>query len=179
MSAIKIKDEIMIAKGRAAIWKILTDINSWRLWSGVIDRAVIYGQLRSGTSFKCLADKWDFDCVIEDVVSEDRFYCRGKTIGLEAAFQWELSPAGEGTRVSLVAEIDGWMARYFGKRIRAGFEGAIFTWLSSLKNNAERRAVKAEAEKRSRMSGRYPKRKISLLRPFRLLQPDRRDQEYE
>jgi hypothetical protein len=177
MSAINIKDVIIIAKNQAAIWKILTDINSWRLWSGVIDRAVIYGQVKPGTSFKCLADKWDFDCVIAEVISEAKFHCRGKTIGLDVVFQWELSGAEEETRVLLAAEIDGWMARFFGKRIRGGFEDAIFTWLYMLKSYSERGTPRSDDSRMARVSRRLSKRVFSYIHPFDLFRSNRRDKD--
>lgn len=178
MSTIEIREEISIAKDPATIWKVLIDINSWRLWSGVIDRAVIYGRPRPGTVFKCLADTWDFDCLIKDAVPGERFSGTAKTVGIEVTFSWQITGVINGAKIEFVAAIDGWLARLFGARIKRGFEGAMFTWLLALKNFAERGVAKGTEEKKDGASGRLRKKRISFNRPlFGLLQPGRRDRD--
>ncbi len=175
MGKIEIRDEIQIAKDPQFIWGILTDINSWRRWSGVVDRAVMYGPVKAGTAFKCLADQWDFDCIIVAAIPGEKFHCRGNTIGLEIGLRWQLSGASDGTQVLLAADIDGWMMHLIKGRIKREFEGAVFTWLNALKNYAERGSIRDDREKGTAISGRRPKRRLSLLRSFGLFPTQRRD----
>lgn len=179
MGKIEIRDEIIIGKDPIRVWNILTDINSWRLWTVVIDRAAIYGQVRPGTAFKCLAGKWDFDCVIDEAAIGEKFVARGKTIGIDTIFRWKFVSAPDGAKVELAVEVDGWFTKLFEARIKKGFEDAIFTWLHSLKNFAERGAVRSGRDKSSAIIGRLPKKKISILRSFSLLQLNRHDRDEE
>jgi len=179
VSAIEIKEETIIAKDISAVWSILTDITSWRLWSNVVDRAAIYGQIKKGTNFKCLIDKWDFDGIIEEAEAPGKFYFRGKTIGINAAMRWELSRTAEGAKILLTVSIDGWLAKLLRGAIKRGFEGAVFTWLFALKNYAERGTVRAEEEKDTGVTGKLPKKKLSVSNPFIMYQPGRRGRDDE
>ena len=48
-----ITDSIIINKDLKLVWDILSNINNWGRWNPSIDHAVIYGQLKKGTSFRC------------------------------------------------------------------------------------------------------------------------------
>jgi hypothetical protein len=174
MRIINISEEISIAREPPAVWAILTEVSSWRLWSHVIDRAVIYGQVKPGTSFKCQAGKWDFDGTIIEALPGELFKCRGKTVGLDIVMSWGIAVEGSTTSVAAIAGIRGWMASLFPRRVKSSLESALFTWLLALKNYSEHGATVLQDKGKLKSVGRLKKKKISLSDPLGLLLPGRR-----
>ena len=133
-----IRSDIVIDKEAGAIWKLLTDINYWGRWSPIIDHAVIYGPLRAGTIFKCSSGRWEFDCKIMNVASENSLALSGKTIGLFITMTWQLEKFASATKVTAVIETSGWIAAFFKTRQIIFLDQSLRRWLSSLKIQAER-----------------------------------------
>jgi hypothetical protein len=163
---IRIREEIEISKDKDTIWNILTDVISWRLWSRVIDRAVIYGQISPGTRFKCRAGKWDLDCSIVESIPSSLLKCAGKTVGIAAEFTWQFHDTGASTKVSLEIQAAGPLVGLLRKRVAKGFEGASFAWLYALKTAAERGFSGAASENSRRRAKQKKRIKINFVRPF-------------
>jgi hypothetical protein len=171
VKAISIKEEIIIQTEPSSVWNKLIDISHWRSWSRIIDRAVLYGQFREGTFFKCRSGNWDFECQINAILQGKRFGCSGKSIGLEVNLVWEISGGQEISKVVLSGNIGGWLTRLPGNRLRREFEGAIFTWLYALKGYSER--GQAELPGDSKRRGGLKKRTLELHNPFEFRAPRR------
>jgi uncharacterized protein YndB with AHSA1/START domain len=169
---IELREEIEINKDAETVWKTLTDINSWRLWSLVIDRAVIYGKLCPETEFKCRAGQWDFIGTILEVAPQSRFKCRGHAVGLDVDFTWDLTRSPDGERVILTASIGGWFTRLLRRRFEKGFAESIYAWLYSLKTSLER-GPEAPRENEDKRKPRFSKKKISLVNPLNMMMPNR------
>ena len=136
-----ITDSIIINKDLKLVWDILSNINNWGRWNPSIDHAVIYGQLKKGTSFRCNSGICEFDCEILGIESEQKILFKGKTIGLTLILAWLLELGSSGTKVIVSLDASGLMARIFGKRLANYFEFMLHRWLTSLKAQAERGAA--------------------------------------
>lgn len=174
MAPIIVKDEIMISKDRAKIWTLLTDISSWSRWSRIIKRAAIYGPLKPGTEFKCIAGDWDFDGVISKVTPQENFVLNGKSIGLRLHIVWEIHEQEKSTKVTAAITPSGWIASIFKRKTKKSLEDNLFTWLYALKTTVER-GEKPEEPSRPGLS--KPKRRFALPGPLNFLFKRREEDE--
>jgi hypothetical protein len=147
MANIIIKDEIGISANQAIVWNQLTDISRWSRWSRLIRRAAVYGPVKSGTEFKCLIRKWDFDGKISGVMFGSSIVYNLKTSGLRLQISWQLINQNNNSKVQAEIVAIGWIAVIFKRKVERVLTDDLFTLLYALKTTLERGEKEAPAEK--------------------------------
>ena len=166
---IEISEEIIVEKDPAEVWDLLTNISNWGRWTRVMKHSAVYGPLTPGTAFKCIAGKWDFEGKIGILEFGKSIDFEAKSIGLKIAMRWEFSSCSKGTKVAVEAVIEGWIPRFFARRVQTAVRDSIFTWLYSLKTTAERGNIQSGKTAKTTLSQSTNRRKIQITGPLSFL----------
>jgi hypothetical protein len=86
---------------------------------------------------------------------------------------WEFIDQPDGIRVLLTADISGWLATLFKRKVERTLTDDIFTWLYALKTTIERGKVESE-EIQARQK---PKKRFTAPGPLSFLFKKRSDEE--
>jgi hypothetical protein len=136
-SKITANKNIHIVKNIPAVWKIISDVNSWAKWNPSIDHAVLYGQFEKGSKLKLISGKWEFDCVIDEIEIEKSLNIYCKTMGLIVTLQWNLKKLNQSGEIKLEVSAQGFLANLVRKKTLELVDGILESTLTSLKYQAE------------------------------------------
>jgi uncharacterized protein YnzC (UPF0291/DUF896 family) len=95
-----------------AVWELYTDVDNWSDWSRRgVEHSTLDGDFKEGTKGVSKAPhlpKGKFELV--EVEPERRFTAKSGLPGARLLFEHEIEPAGEGTRITHRATLDGPLA---------------------------------------------------------------------
>jgi uncharacterized protein YndB with AHSA1/START domain len=117
------------------IWKLLSDVTSWKQWNAGVAHIEIHGPFASGTKFDMqLPDGGAFTSTLLDVRENELFTDETVIDGTRVVVHHRIAPvASGGSRVSYHTEITGPAAAEFGPLVTGDFAAV----LASLKALAE------------------------------------------
>ena len=131
------KKEIFIQAQPQAVWKIITDINSWSQWQPGIASSKMEGSLTPGAVFEWKPGGITITSTIEIIEPDERIGWSGTAIGTQARHIWTFKPHKDGTLLTTEESMDGWLTRVLKVMMPKFLDESLSTWLNSLKKHAE------------------------------------------
>jgi len=132
-----VRREIKIESNKNLIWRILSNINQYSRWNPHITNAAIYGTFEKNNDIKMSSGEWEFKFRIIETVVEHGFYLSGETTGVNIDFKLKIDDSGSDVIITAEANLSGWIAVIFKKKIRQSASDFLGLFLSSLKAKAE------------------------------------------
>jgi uncharacterized protein YndB with AHSA1/START domain len=131
------QDSIHIAAPVEKVWASLTDIARWPEWQAPVSSATMDGELAPGTVFRWKAKGMGITSTLRDVEPPSRVSWTGDSLGMRAIHVWQLEPEGDGTRVTTMESMSGWLTRLVKLFSPRFLTQSMAESLQSLKRRAE------------------------------------------
>jgi len=135
------RDEIQIAAPLDVVWKTQTDINTWPRWRSSVPSARLEGALAVGSVFHWEEGGLQIASTVREFSPLARLVWDGSAQGIYAIHVWEFTPADGGVRVHTEESWEGEPVSAQTAMLQPLLDGAIRTWLTSLKREAESRSL--------------------------------------
>ena len=123
----------------------MSDIDRWPSWSRDITAAKLEGALAPGTSFTWAAGPGTIRSTLIGVEPERMLAWTGSTMGIRAVHIWRIERRGDDTWLITEESWHGILASVLRGPMRKRLQASIDEGISYLKDEAERRAARAEA----------------------------------
>jgi len=133
------REEATISATVQEVWAVLSDLEKWPEWNGSVSAMEVFGPLLPNTEFHWVAGGMRIKSRIEEVEAPNRIAWSGRTMGIKAVHVWELSPAGDLTKVRTEESFQGLIVRLFAKRMNSELVKALRQGVEALKIEAEKR----------------------------------------
>jgi hypothetical protein len=133
---VKCSKSITINADAEKVWKVLTGINNWPIWQKDISMSKINGELRPETTFVWKSGGVRILSTLHTVVPHKQFGWTGKTMGIYAIHNWNLTYIDGKTTVHVQESMDGILARVFRNSLGKNLEVGMQKWLEFLKSAA-------------------------------------------
>lgn len=130
--------EIQIHASAEHVWSILTNINEWASWQTSITKPRLLGDLKAGSEFVWKTGGVRIRSTIHTAEPFRYFGWTGKTVGLFAIHNWQLSVEGDVTTVRVEESMEGFLASLFKKSFNKDLEKGMIHWLQLLKKTCEK-----------------------------------------
>ncbi len=135
-----IEDKIVIQATRELVWQVTIDVESWPLWSPVMEKVARKdsGDFKAGSSAlikqKLLPEtRW----VVDELTPNKSFSWQAKALGIEMDATHILIPDDSGAISILRMEMQGWIIQLFGPVVKKLVARAIKEENWGLKNYCE------------------------------------------
>ncbi len=130
------KNIIILAKPEK-IWQILTNIDEWPQWYKGISATKVNGPIQKGTSFTWKSGKFKINSILHTVEPFYYFGWTGKALGTTAIHNWILKSTLDGTEVSTLESMEGWVSRLMKGKLQKTLDISLTEWLTALKDRCE------------------------------------------
>ena len=129
---------IEIAAPPAAVWAVMSDIESWPRWTGTTKSAVLHAPFaQSATATMDINGTPKSVFTVTEVTPGRSFTWETTTRGVKAVAGHRIEPAGEGSRVQLTLDFSGFAAVLFRPMISRVARRNIDLEAEGLKRAAE------------------------------------------
>ena len=122
------------------VWEVLTTFAEWPRWNPDVTELAMEGMLEVGTVFRWKSGPGTITSTLQVVLPPLEVAWTGKTLGLRAVHVYRLRPLNGGTSITTEESWDGWVARFFRRRMQKTLDKAMQAGLESLKAEAESQA---------------------------------------
>jgi uncharacterized protein YndB with AHSA1/START domain len=139
------KAEIEIAALPNRVWDLLTNIDRWPAWNGLVQRAVLNGPLHPGSNFRWKSQGLAVTSTLREVTPNRRIVWTGKALGTRAIHAWEIKEIDQGVLLWTAESFDGWLPALMPKTMQRTLDETLPAWLKAIKAEAERRWVSPAA----------------------------------
>lgn len=130
--------ERVVAAPPDAVWRLISDIESWPAWNPGVRSARLEGELAPGSTFRWKAGPGTIISTLQSVEPEREIGWSGRTMGIEAVHVYRLEPVGDDTRVVSEESWAGWPVRLLRARMRRMLERSLRPGLEHLETAARR-----------------------------------------
>lgn len=120
------------------VWKVLTNIDQWSIWQEDIVSAKLNRELNLGSTFNWKSGGVKIKSTIHTIEPFENFGWTGKTLGLLAIHNWELTDINRETIVCVSESMEGFLATLFKKKFNKTLEKGMQNWLDLLKEECEK-----------------------------------------
>lgn len=129
--------QIFIKASPAAVWKILTDVNSWTEWHPEISQASLDGKFAPSSAFKWKSGGFAIVSTLQEVAPPSHIAWTGKAFGAKAIHTFTLTSQDDGVVVQTAESFEGWLVWLLKGLMQKKLDSALRVWLESLKKKAE------------------------------------------
>jgi uncharacterized protein YndB with AHSA1/START domain len=129
--------EIEIDAEPAAVWDVLSDIESWPTWNPEVKSVSLEGELTEGTEFHWKAGGFRISSTLRYVEPPHTIVWTGRMMGLDAVHVWRLEEEQGATRVRTEESWNGIWARLFRRSLVRVLVRSLGTGLLHLKEAVE------------------------------------------
>lgn len=119
------------------VWQVLTDIENWPEWQRAVTEATLRGSLAAGSEFIWRAGGLTFHSRLHTVVPNQVVGWTGKTMGVSAIHNWQLSHQNGVTTVAVSENLSGFLPWLLRKKFRRDLEAGMAKNLAELKAASE------------------------------------------
>ena len=133
-----VRAETVVAEPPDAVWRLISDIDSWPAWNPDVRSARLEGELAPGSTFRWKAGPGTIVSTLRSVEPEREIGWSGRTMGIDALHVYRLEPVGDGTRVVSEESWAGLPVRLLRARMRRTLERSLRTGLEHLEAAARR-----------------------------------------
>lgn len=120
-----------------AVWKTLTDIENWPVWQSAVSEATLLGDLASDTEFVWKAGGLTFHSQLHTVEPFQAVGWTGRTMGVSAIHNWQLSYQDGVTTVAVSENLSGFLPWLMRRKFRKDLQVGMSKNLAELKAAAE------------------------------------------
>lgn len=135
---VKCSKTIIINASSNKVWGIITDINNWANWQHNISQSKLNGALKPQTTFNWKTGGAKIHSTLHTVKPYELFGWTGKTFGMFAIHNWQLTETNGQTSVSVDESMEGFLAKLFQKSFNRNLEKGMQNWLNLLKLESEK-----------------------------------------
>ncbi len=135
---VKCSKTITIHADRKRVWAVLTTIDAWATWQTDIKKPKRHGELKAGTTFDWSTGGVKIHSTLHTIEPYQKFGWTGKTFGMMAIHNWELTEANGKTTIEVHESMEGLLARLFKKSFNKDLERGMILWLALLKKECEK-----------------------------------------
>ncbi len=135
---VKCSKKIVINAISEKVWAVLTSINDWSNWQTDISNVKLNGELKPNSTFDWKTGGAKIHSKLHTVELCKNFGWTGKTFGMFAIHNWNLTEINGQTHVSVDESMEGLLAKLFKKSFNKNLEKGIQHWLDLLKMECEK-----------------------------------------
>jgi uncharacterized protein YndB with AHSA1/START domain len=129
---------ITIAAPATQVWAVLTHINEWDRWQTDISKPSLRQPLKPGSTFVWKTGGATITSTLHTVQPASAFGWTGKTLGIFAIHNWQLSELNGHTTVTVSESMEGWLANLLQRMFQKKLEQGMEKWLELLKAACEK-----------------------------------------
>jgi uncharacterized protein YndB with AHSA1/START domain len=134
---VKCSKSITIQASSEKVWSIITNINDWARWQSDITNPNLKGDLKPGSTFDWKTGGASIHSTLHTVEPSKNFGWTGKTFGMYAIHNWQLSESNGQTIVTVDESMEGFLAGLLKKSFNKNLEKGMQKWLELLKSECE------------------------------------------
>jgi hypothetical protein len=134
------KTQLLISADQQAVWKVLTDFETWPDWNEGVTSMSLRGPVAPGSTFEWKAGPGTITSRFEEVDAPHKIAWRGSTFAIKAIDIFHLEAKDGATLVTEEESWSGLLARLFRSRLRRTLQSDLERGLRSLQAETERRA---------------------------------------
>ena len=135
---IKCSKTITINESSEKVWNVLTNIDKWSTWQTDISKSRLNGELKQETTFDWKTGGAKIQSSLHTVEPYRYFGWTGKTFGIFAIHNWNLTEKDGVTTVYVEESMEGFLAGLLRKSFNKNLERGMQNWLELLKNECEK-----------------------------------------
>jgi Polyketide cyclase / dehydrase and lipid transport len=135
---VKCSKSIIINASSVTVWTVMTNINNWSAWQTDITKPTLNGELKTGSTFDWKTGGATIHSTLHTVEPFNNFGWTGKTLGMFAIHNWNISEVSGQTKVSVDESMDGFLAKLFRKTFNNNLQKGMQRWLEFLKKECEK-----------------------------------------
>jgi len=133
----KASDSIAINAPIERVWGLITRVEQWPAWNGLVSGVKIRGSFMPNASFVWKSGGLTITSTIRVVEPNSLIVWTGKTFGTQAIHIWRFKQDGTAVTVETEESFDGWLPRFLPKMMQKTLADALAKWLHALKHQAE------------------------------------------
>ncbi len=130
--------QVEIAASPQRVWELLSNVDRWPKWNGLVQRAALRGPLQPGSVFTWKSKGLTVISTLQEVTPHKRLAWTGKAFGTHAIHTWEIEASDYGVLLSTAESFDGWLPKLIPKTMQRTLDETLPAWLSMIKSEAER-----------------------------------------
>ncbi len=135
---VKCSKTITIKASSEKVWAVMTNINNWANWQIDISKPKLNGELKPNTTFDWKSGGAKIHSTLHTVEPFKNFGWTGRTFGMFAIHNWNLTETNGQTKVSVDESMEGFFAKLFKKSFNNNLEKGMQNWLDLLKQECEK-----------------------------------------
>ena len=134
---VKCSKSISINAESKKVWSVMTDIDNWAKWQTDISQPKLNGTLAPGSDFVWKTGGAKIISCLHTVNPCQQFGWTGKTFGMFAIHNWNISEVNGQTQVLVEESMEGFLAGLFKSSFNKNLERDMKHWLELLKTRCE------------------------------------------
>lgn len=136
------KKKILIDANTSTVWNILTDINKWPQWQNEISSSQLNGDLLPDNTFVWKSAGMKIQSKLHTVEQNSKFGWSGKTMGIYAIHNWEISEKEGKSVVEVEESMEGLLAKIFKKSMNKTLKNGMQKWYAKMVRQFKNRVRK-------------------------------------
>ncbi len=133
--------QTLIAATPERVWTLLTSIDRWPEWNTQVKAARLQGPLQPGTDFHWKSGGIWIRSTLREIRYPSRLSWTGRTFGIRAWHEWELTATAGGVLLRTAESFDGWLPRLMPVTMQRTLDEALPAWLQAIRAAAETAAA--------------------------------------
>lgn len=134
------RDEILIHAPIETVWAIQIDVAAWPSWQPDVDGVQVDGPLSVGSTFRWQTFGLDIASTVQELDAPRRIVWGGPAGGIVAVHVWDLLAREDGVLVRTEESWEGEQVRAQAATLQQALDRSLRSWLTNLKQAAERAA---------------------------------------
>ena len=115
------KEEILINASAVSVFKLISEINNWKLWQTNVEKVSIAGEPKEGTSFKWKTRGLSIVSKLHTLAPFTEIGWTGRTWWITAIHNWYFEEEEKGKcKVTVEESLNGFLSGLMNKSLRQG-----------------------------------------------------------